>query len=241
LDDDVRVGKDPTVDLMDVISRSSGSSESNVDIGSSESRNQIDSYGQESSGWSVGVSVNSDLESLSFSVIFNPGIVDVSVVHSVGIVGVLDRVDVSVEINSDVISADFSVVESIEFNSERVLDSEISHTSSNTSNVVGNGVDNKYKSISSLSIFITNSSRVWHAERKDGRERGLESVGSSQGERFFKEDRTSLSSIRRSESKSLVSVNIDGSSLAIELELVDISSVKSRVRFSNCGSKYGSR
>jgi len=226
---------------MDVISSSSGSSESNVDIGSSENRDQIDSSGQESSGWSVGVGVNSDLESLSFSVIFNPSIVNVSVVQSVGIVGVLNRVDVSVDINSDVISTDFSVVVSIEFNSERVLDSEISHTSSSTSNVVGNGVDNKYKSISSLSIFITNPTRVWHAKRKDCRERSLESVGSSQGERFFKEDRTSLSSIRRSESKSLVSVNIDGSSLAIELELVDISSVKSRVRFSNCGSKYGSR
>jgi len=88
LDDDVRVGKDPGLDLMDVISSSSGSSESNVDIGSSENRDQIDSSGQESSGWSVGVGINSDLESLSFSVIFNPSIVDVSVVQSVGIVSV---------------------------------------------------------------------------------------------------------------------------------------------------------
>jgi len=86
---------------------------------------------------------------LRISVIFDPSVKDVSVVHSVGIVGVGNRVDISVDINSDVISTDFTVVVGVEFNSNRVLNTLISHTSSITSDVIGDRVNYKYKSISS--------------------------------------------------------------------------------------------
>jgi len=90
------------------------------------------------------------------------------------------------------VSADLSIVVSIKFNSNRICNSRITHSSSDRSYSVGDGINNEYKSISTSSILISNTSWLRHAKREDSGKRSLESIRSSKSNGLFQVDRTSL-------------------------------------------------